>query len=159
MPALAKYGTDVSSYTVSRDRDIQRRVECRFVASGSGSYYARSCDNLAHWAEAWTGQDGTVHIGDYPQLRCHRHRAIDERTAANRGYGARDYAVFDAAQVAKDREATVAAAAEHQRLADVHGKVETAIAYVLKHAVLATDERNSLQQVMADLKKGNLEVR
>lgn len=159
MPALAKYGADAPSYTVSRDRDINRRVECRFVASGSGSYYSRSCDNVAHWAEAWTGQDGTVHIGDYPQLRCNRHRAIDERTAANRGYGAREYAPFDAAKVAAEREATVAAAAEFDRLSKVHAQVEVSIAYVLKHAVLATDERNSLQQVMGDLKKGTLEVR
>ena len=159
MPALAKYGEDRKAYAVSGNRDIQHRVTCRFVASGSGSFYARSCDMLAQWAEAWTDAEGKQHIGEYPQLRCHRHRAIDERTAANRGYGKRDYAAFDAVKVAADREATLAAAAEFDRLGKVHEQVEASARYILKHAVLATDERRSLEQVMSDLKKGTLEVR
>ena len=160
MPALTKYGDDVVAYRIAPSRELANRVTCRFVASGSGSYYARSCDKAAAWAEAWTDAEGKQHIGEYPQLRCNRHRAIDERTRANRGYlSPREYAPFDAPAVIAERQATEAAAAEHQRLAEVHEKVEESIRFVLKHAVLATDERQSLEQVMADLKKGMLEVR
>ena len=159
MPALTKYGDDVVAYRIAPSRELANRVTCRFVASGSGSYYSRSCDKAAAWAEAWTGCDGVQRIGEYPQLRCNRHRAIDERTAANRGYGAREYAAFDAQQVIADRIATEAAAAEHQRLADVHEKVKASAVYILKHAVLATDERQALQNVVNDLTTGMLEVR
>ena len=159
MPALTKYGDDVVAYRIAPSRELANRVTCRFVASGSGSYYSRSCDKAAAWAEAWTDAEGKQHIGDYPQLRCNRHRAIDERTAANRGYGAREYAPFDAQQVIADRVAVEAAAAEHQRLADVHEKVKASAVYILKHAVLATDERQALQNVVNDLTTGMLEVR
>ena len=156
---LTVYGADVSAYSIAPSRELANRVTCRFVATGSGSYYSRSCDKAAAWAEAWTDAEGKQHIGEYPQLRCNRHRAIDERTAANRGYGAREYAPFDAQQVIADRIATEAAAAEHQRLADVHEKVKASAVYILKHAVLATDERQALQNVVNDLTTGMLEVR
>jgi len=160
VPALTKYGDDVVAYRIAPSRELANRVTCRFVASGSGSYYSRSCDKAAAWAEAWTDAEGKQHIGDYPQLRCNRHRAIDERTRANRGYlSPREYAPFDAKATIAEWQQVEAAAAEHQRLADVHEKVKASAVYILKHAVLATDERQALQNVVNDLTTGMLEVR
>jgi hypothetical protein len=157
---LAKYGDDVKAYTVSTDRQTQRRVTCDFVATGSGSYFSRSCMNLAQWAEGYE-HDGVVKlpsVGNYVALRCHRHRAIDERTQFNRGWAtSRAYAPWDGATKAADMDRQAASLAEAHRLDAVNAKVIEAAKYILAHAEVATDERQMLKHIVTDA-QGNLLV-
>jgi hypothetical protein len=158
---LAKYGDDVKAYTVSTDRQTQRRVTCDFVATGSGSYFSRSCMNLAQWAEGYFDAKGEAILpssGNYVALRCHRHRAIDERTQFNRGWGTnRAYLPWDGATKAADMDRQAASLAEAQRLDAVNAKVIEAAKYLLAHAEVATDERQMLKHIVTDA-QGNLLV-
>lgn len=159
---MASKFNDVPAYTVAAGREVYERVECDFLSTSGGSYYSRRCHNLAKWREAYLSSDGTLKWGTYGNLRCERHRSIDERTRRNSRWGSNDprpYVAFDGVAEAQRIVAEAAAAAEVERLEKVHEQVKVSIAYVLKHAVLATDERMSLQQVMNDLNGGTLEVR
>jgi hypothetical protein len=150
---------DTMAFRASTDRQTVARVTCGFVATGSGSYYSRSCMNLAAWVAVYVGQDGTRYRGDYPTLRCHKHRAIDERTASRRGYGERVYDAFDGAAIAAELDGEKAAAAEVARLSQLREAIEKYALAILTHAELATDERQALKHIAADAKAGTLVVK
>jgi hypothetical protein len=151
---------DVSPSRISADRDVQRRITCDFYTSSGASYFSRTCHMAAAWVEAYVDGAGNLKTGEHSAKRCNRHKAIDIRTASRPGSWrtVKNYLPFDAAAVAADRERTIAAAAEYDRITAVQHKVDTALTYVLTHAKLATDERNMLKQVRQDLNDGKLEV-
>jgi hypothetical protein len=141
---------DVPAFRASQDRQTVARVTCDFVASGSGGYYSRACHNLAAWSTGWVGKDGASDTitNDH---RCNRHRAIDERTAANRGWGHRDYFPFDGMAEAKVFDAIKATKLEEARLAEVAVKVGQCAAYILAHADLTADQMDALTDITADV--------
>jgi hypothetical protein len=152
--------TDVMAYRASEDRQTATRVQCNFVATGSGSYFSRSCRNLAAWVKVvYVAEDGTHVAGDYPTLRCHRHRAIDERTARNRGYKPDIYDAFDASAIAAELDAAKAAKAEVARQDQLREAIEKYARAILAHAELATDERLALKHIAEDAKSGTLVVK
>lgn len=151
----------VDTYRDGRGRDAVRRVTCDFVATGSGSFYSRSCSNLAAWVKVYRHDDGTVTRTN--TLRCHRHRAIDERTATNRGASWSglfpQFDPFDGLAEGKRLIREAQAQAEEKRLAEISAKVAQCVAYVSAHSVLDPDTRASLDAIHAMATLGTLVVR
>ena len=168
---MASKYPDVGSYKASPDnRDIARRVECDFVASGSGSYYSRACSNLAAWVRVYRHKDGTVTTTS--DLRCHRHRAIDERTATNRKWSSQfnadgssnlmfpQFDPFDGMAAAKRLIREEQARLQEARLAAISAKVAEAAAYITAHIVGLDEETvGSLNAIHAMATLGTLVVR
>lgn len=151
----------VDTYRDGRGRDAVRRVTCDFVATGSGSFYSRSCSNLAAWVKVYRHDDGTVTVTN--TLSCHRHRAIEERTATNRGASWSSlfpqYEPFDGLAEAKRLIREAQAEAEEQRLAGISDKVAESAAYILAHVALEDDERLSIESIASFASKHTLVVR
>lgn len=163
---MASKYPDVGSYKASPDnRDIARRVECDFVATGSGSYYSRACSNLAVWVKVYRHADGGMTVTN--SLSCHRHRAVEERTAANRGYRQGvlhslfpEYEPFDGFAEAKRLIREEQARLQEARLAAISAKVAEAAAYITAH-IDGLDEETvgSLDAISAMATLGTLVVR
>ena len=137
---------DKMAYQYGPDRNLVAQVTCDFVAGGSGSYFSRACHNMAAFRQGFKSVDGTF----YGQsLRCHRHRAIDERTAAKRGWGEREYEPFDAEARLKELKLEAQAKAEAKRLEEISIKVGQCAAYIAAHAVLDGDTVASLDAISA----------
>jgi hypothetical protein len=109
--ALRTAGIVITSGFGSEDsRRIGHAIECDFTSTSSqGSWSSRNCSEAAEFIEAYE-RDGVLvpSSNQYSRLRCLRHKVIDERTAANRGWGGHQYLPFDAQAVAIEKATELA---------------------------------------------------
>jgi hypothetical protein len=141
---------DISPYA---DRDLWSYVVCGFVATDNQrSYRARSCNQPAMWQEAYERADGVrVPANSWGTLRCDKHRASDERTAARSIWRRQPlYLPFSAQGKVNDIRDAAAREAKVQADEAAYEAVRKAARTILKHIVLTETSAGLLRDLSDD---------
>lgn len=141
-------------YGIALERDETRRIEhsigCTFTPRSGRTWM--SCSDAAEYVKVvYRKDDGTPVFGQYPERRCAKHKALDERTARNARYTRTlDYEPFHAVLTANQMVEDIKARRDALRLDAIYQKAFASAQYLLDHVDLTEDQSRAIRKVIKD---------